>query len=374
MRAIHNARSFLRGLRTNIPGEIRVNEKIIVIESDDWGSIRTPSKSVLDAFRKNAFELDKSIYKVDALESSSDIVNLFDLLGSFRNDFGETPIFTTNTIVANPDFEKIRESDFKTYHYEKFTETYKKYPEHSTNLSLLKQGIQQKLIFPQFHGREHLDIPRWMEALRSGNEKVLYSFSLGSTYSGKGDYSFMGAFDWSEKGEIEQHKAIIADGLNIFRDTFGFESKSFIAPCYSWDSDLEYALEENGVSIIQGQRMQLAPSGILKKYKLIPHYFGQRNSKALSFNVRNVFFEPVNNPNFDWTDEAMAGIQAAFLMKRPAVISTHRLNYIGFIDERNASNGLKQLKNLLKKILEKWPDVKFVSTNQLEKYFNNERG
>ena len=60
----------------------------------------------------------------DNKPNRNDIVKLFDLLASFRNAFGETPIFTTNTIVANPHFEKIRESDFKTYHYDKFTQTY----------------------------------------------------------------------------------------------------------------------------------------------------------------------------------------------------------------------------------------------------------
>ncbi|MDZ7634132.1 MAG: hypothetical protein U5L72_06700 [Bacteroidales bacterium] len=34
---------------------------------------------------------------------------------------------TANTLLANPDFEKIRETDFAKYHYEIFTDTYKRY-------------------------------------------------------------------------------------------------------------------------------------------------------------------------------------------------------------------------------------------------------
>jgi hypothetical protein len=84
-----------------------------------------------------------------------------------------------------------------------------------------------------------------------------------------------------------------------------------------------------------------------------------------------VFFEPVHNPGKDWTKPAMARIQAAFLMKRPAVISSHRVNYIGFIDPKNKENGLRQLGSLLKQILKKWPDVRFVTTDQLISYFSD---
>ena len=36
--------------------------------------------------------------------------------------------FTPLTIVANPDFSKIRDSDFSEYFYESFAETLKRYP------------------------------------------------------------------------------------------------------------------------------------------------------------------------------------------------------------------------------------------------------
>ncbi len=87
-------------------------------------------------------------------------------------------------------------------------------------------------------------------------------------------------------------------------------------------------------------------------------------------NIRNVFFEPVNDPTKDWTDAALARIQAAFLMKRPAVISTHRVNFVGFIDPKNRENGLVQLEKLLQTVVKKWPDVKFITTNELSNYIN----
>jgi hypothetical protein len=270
--------------------------------------------------------------------------------------------------MANPDFDKIKASGFETYFWEPFYKTFEKYPEHQNNLSIWKKGIAEAIFHPQFHGREHLNIGRWMRALQKQDEKVRFSFDWGSTYSGVEDYAFMEAFDWSFPEEVQDHKIIIKEGLEIFKDTFGFDSKSFIAPCYNWDSGLESFLAEQGIQWIQGIGSQLAPTGTFDNYQSIPHHFAQKNDYGTMYNIRNVFFEPVNDPTKDWTDSALGRIQAAFLMRRPAVISTHRVNYIGFIEPRNRENGLKQLDKLLRAVVRKWPEVKFITTDQLSDY------
>jgi hypothetical protein len=360
--------SYLGGIKTNMKGSIKVKEKLLVIESDDWGAIRTPSKEALKKFNENGFDLSNSVYKVDALASKTDLNLLFDLLLSVKNADGQHPIITANSIMANPDFDKIRESDYKNYYYEPFYETFKKYQEHHDNLELWKNGINSNIFKPQFHGREHLNINRWMKALQSKENMVLKSFELGSTYSGNGDYSYMEAYDWTEQNEVELHEIIIKEGLGIFESTFGFKSNSFIAPCYNWDSSLEPFLSQEGITCIQGISNQLAPTGKFNCYKPINHYFGQKNTNGTIYNVRNVFFEPTSNPTIDWTDIAMARIRTAFFFNKPAVISTHRINYIGYIDSKNRDNGLLQLKKLLTKIVKKWPDIKFITSDQLINY------
>ena len=351
-------------------GSVKVSEKLLIIESDDWGAIRMPSKEALVAFEKNGFEVDKSIYKVDSLASETDLNSLFDLLLSVKNSNGEHPIFTANSIMANPDFEKIRASDFQKFYFEPFYKTFEKYPEHQNNLEIWKKAINEGIFKPQFHGREHLDIIRWLKALQNHDKNLHYSFNWGATYSGKADYAFMGAFDWSDPSDIESHKEIIAEGLEIFTNVFGYKSTSFIAPCYNWDPELEPFLAKNGIECLQGVRSQLAPTGILNKYRPINHFFGEKNKFGSFYNVRNVFFEPSNDLNKDWIDTAMARIQIAFLYNKPAVISTHRINYIGFIDPKNRDNGLMLLKTLLNKVVKKWPEIKFISTDQLSNYIS----
>ena len=58
---------------------------------------------------------------------------------------------------------------------------------------------------------------------------------------------------------------------------------------------------------------------------------------------------------------------AAFRMHKPAHISSHRVNYSGHIDAQNRNIGLKKLKILLSEITRKWPDVEFISGQELIK-------
>lgn len=49
----------------------------------------------------------------------------------------------------------------------------------------------------------------------------------------------------------------------------------------------------------------------------------------------------------------------------PAVISSHRTNYIGGLDPKNRMESLKQLDELLGTILKQWPEERFITTTQL---------
>ena len=46
-------------------------------------------------------------------------------------------------------------------------------------------------------------------------------------------------------------------------------------------------------------------------------------------------------------------------------MSAHRINFIGILDEKNRKNNLKLFESLLKRIIKLWPDVEFMSSDQL---------
>jgi hypothetical protein len=58
-------------------------------------------------------------------------------------------------------------------------------------------------------------------------------------------------------------------------------------------------------------------------------------------------------------------MKIAFGWNKPAIINTHRVNYIGSLYPSNRKNGLNQLRTLLQKIKKNWPKVEFLATHEL---------
>lgn len=357
----------------------RTNRKIVVIESDDWGSIRMSNVGAYNKLLLKGYRVDQSPYnKYDSLESNEDLIQLFNVLNSVKGFDGKPAKFTINNIVANPDFKKIKKSNFQEYFWEPFTKTLERYPAHDKVMPLYRQGIEQGVIMPQFHGREHLNIQRWMEALRQKDKATNDAFELNifsPCISDATEYAneYMDAFDYDSENVIKLQQEILVEALSLFEHLWGFSSKSFIAPCYIWDSRIESVLAENGVKYLQGIVNQFNPCNEKGyKYKKKYHYQGQQNKFNQRFLIRNAFFEPSANPKFQWEVDCIKRIETAFKWKKPAIISSHRLNYIGYLNPENRKVNLKRLKGLLDTIIKKWPDIQFISSDELGDLMNKE--
>ena len=69
----------------------------------------------------------------------------------------------------------------------------------------------------------------------------------------------------------------------------------------------------------------------------------------------------------------MKQIETAFRWNKPAIISSHRVNFCGHIDPKNREKGLDSLKQLLQEIVKKWPDVEFMAADELASCVKNEK-
>jgi hypothetical protein len=360
----------------SIPGK-RVDEKIIIIESDDWGSIRMSSKRAYNSLLDKGIPVNKSFYnKYDSLASSEDLENLFHVLSKYKDKLGNSPVITANTIVANPDFERIRQDNFEKYHYELFTDTLKKYSNtHQNSFDLWKEGIKSKVFIPQFHGREHLNYKRWLSSLKQGNKDAVAAFDenvFGYPLDAKSPFytNYMAAFDIDNENDINDQVLAVQQGLEIFKEVIGYPAESFIAPNYIWHDAIEQAVAKQGIKQLQSGLYQFKPSLKKEQYKKVMHYIGQKNKYGLSYSVRNAFFEPSFSTGTDWVNNCLHRVDVAFKWKKPAIICSHRVNYIGAIEKSNRDNSLRQLDVLLKKITQKWPEAIFISSNQLNDYLN----
>ncbi len=365
-----SVKRFLSDSIVNLRGW-RTDRRIVVIESDDWGSERTPSKEVLKALKDDGFNVEACHYMMnDSLASERDLENLFELLMKYKDSGGIHPLITANCIMVNPDFARIKADGFRNYYFEHFRETLKRYPEHQNSFSLWKAGMDDGVFHPELHGREHLNVSLWMRDLRNGLGETARAFDLGVFAVSRHIVrekrgSYLAAFDRTDGGPLHEKGIIVEEAVKLFQDTFGYASESFVAPNYVWDDPVESVLHQSGVRYIQGIRNQYLSEAYERPKNTRPHYQGQKNHLGQRYLVRNVIFEPASSPNIDWVDRCMAQISTAFRYGKPAVISSHRVNYVGFINAANRDRNLRLLNLLLQSLLRRWPDVRFLSSGAL---------
>lgn len=353
-----------------------LGKKYVVFESDDWGSERITSKKDMDALIKAGIDLYSNPHNhLDSLETEDDLTALFDVLEQFRDKNGNHPVITANSVVANPDFQKIRASDYREYHFETTIETYGKKKESANCPAIIEQGIGAGIFHPQFHGREHLNVNSWLAELQAGNKVLhkafdhgMYAIDLDAEFTGR--TNFMAAFDSYLDKEIDAFSKIIEEGSSLFRTQFGYRSESFIAPCYAWHPKLEPHLKSCGVDYIQGLPIQFIP--ILNgTHKEVFHYQGKKNKNDQHYIIRNCFFEPSYHSKTDVIAECIRRLKIIFFWGKPAIISTHRINYSGALDENNRRRNLDILTQLLQLILKTWPEVEFITTDKLGRIYKN---
>ena len=342
--------------------------KLVVIESDDWGSIRMKShKTVQKLYSENIPVEYSQFTQFDGLERVEDIEALYEVLSSVKDSRGNFACITPLVLTANPSFDRIRSNGFEKYEYESITETFSNYNEDGVIDLWNNFGIKENLFYPQFHGREHLNHTRWMKAIKQQDSLARKAFEQESILgillerSSQKD-NHMAAFEainFEEQDAVDRSCKI---GLEEFERLFGYKSISAM-PSQSIISDKSIkTLISSEVKFLQcGQHFVPTFDSLDKR----DYLWGHQDTNGMLYWRRNVNFEPYQNINKDHIDESLAEIALAFRFGKPAVISSHRINFTSRVTTSIRDVSLKQLKSLLKVIVRKWPDVQFISSAKL---------
>ena len=357
----------------------RTDRKIVVFAVDDYGNVRLHSKEARKKLDQAGLPTYNRFDQFDTLETKQDLESLFEVLTSIRDKHGRHAVFTPYAVPCNINFEKIAETGYKEYHYELLPQTYQKLSEldasaYSGAWELWKEGIEKGLMAPQFHGREHMNLKVFSEKLRAGDHDLMTCLQNRSfTSISRNDYetiSPMAAFDfWSFEENQGLHR-VIEDGLDQFENVFGYRAENFTPPVYNVHPVLYKTLKRGGIDFIDAAMVSNRHQG-QGSYKKQFNYTGKQADPGILLMVRNVVFEPTDDRNIDWVSYAMNQIEAAFRWNRPAIISSHRVNFCGHIDKKNRERGLMALKLLLQKVTERWPDVEFMTAHELGKLINS---
>lgn len=352
---------------SNIPGWSG-KRKIVIFESDDWGSVRMPSAEAYQSLKAAGLNIEEGAggryNKYDTLASAEDLSMLYEVLTSVKDKNNSGAKITAVSLTSNPDFEKIKASGYKEYFYEPFTTTLEKYNKHGA-FKLWQEGYNAGIFVPEFHGREHLNVAAWLRALQQDDKEALLAFDQGVWgYKRKhGKIGFQAAFDLEFATDIELQKSIVSDGLDQFEKIHGRRASFFVPPNGPFNNALEPVAASKGIQFMSTSKIQKEVLGEGKTRKNF-RYLGKKNKYGQLYITRNAFFEPSGSRKNE-IDTCLAEIELAFKWKKPAIISSHRVNFIGGLDIANRDNSLKQLKQLLDNIVKKWPDVEFMTSTEL---------
>jgi hypothetical protein len=365
---IQNIKNLLTQNAKNVIGW-KTRRKIVVISVDDYGNVRLDSKQARDKMNQAGLKIYSPFDAYDALEDKEDLEMLYDALTAVKDKNGRHAVFTPFAVPCNINYEKMAETGYQAYYYELLPETFSKLKGYEGAWNLWKEGIEKGLMAPQFHGREHLNLKVFEEKLAKQDSEVLTALKNRSyssiSSSGYKTISVTAAFDFWNFKENERFDEILRDGLDAFEKVFGYRADYFNPPAGGGHPIIHEVLKNGGIRYIDTPLIKNEHQGN-GRYKKIFNYTGKKNHLGQTYVVRNVIFEPTfNNKQQDWINYTLYQVETAFRWNRPAVISSHRVNYGGHIDPGNRKTGVLALKELLRRIVQKWPEVEFMAANEL---------
>lgn len=343
-------------------------EKLIAIESDDWGSLRVRNYQELES-RVNkilgVFNLDAKRYNQnDTLESVNDIKNLTKILEKHKTVNNPNGVLINFiSVTHNPNFQKIKDEDYKNYYRESIADTYKRY-DRGDVINTVLDAIQKKLIHVEFHGTEHINFPLWIRDLQKNIESVRTAFDIEFwgfvNLNHQQHIDYQAAYELDREEDDAQFLDSLKAGINEFENIWGYTPTYFVPPNGPFPISLYSDLKNLGIEFIcepKNQRVSLGNG----KFKRRINWLG-KSHRGIRTLTRNAFFEPNSAEKSNWVESCLSQINSSFNAKRPVILSTHRVNYIGGLNPENAEKGLSQLDELLYKIILTWPDVKFVKS------------
>lgn len=351
----------------NIPGW-KTKRKMVVFAVDDYGNVRATKKMAANTTGQS----DNRFDRYDNLETREDLEMLYEVLASVQDKNGHAAIFTPYALSANMNFEAMEAENWESYIPELLPETYKKLSasdpkDYEGTWAMWQEGIKSGLMVPQYHGREHFNLHLISQLLVQKEPKLMLSLknralcNIGKFPEYPVGWTAAFAF-WATK-EIPALKEIVSSGIKDFEKVYGYKSTCFTPPAQQFPEDLEPVLQTLDIRSIDKAFYRPKHIGF-GKYKKEFNRIGYNRKTNLVEIVRNVVFEPTNS-NIDHVAKAMLQIEMAFKWNKPAIISSHRVNFSGLIDPKNRKKGLADLKKLVKEITLRWPEVEFLGMDQL---------
>lgn len=355
--------------------------KTIVFESDDWGQCYALPDAAALRLAGPLFPPSLAFSATATLERVEDLENLFGILERYAGSDGRKVIFQPNYIVANPDYEDARDGKFQFIDLPAFPRRW----ERGQLISKALEGIERGVWYPEYHGSVHYDYRKWLYSTRKRDPQALASLEHDSIalwavlqrteFDTEREY-YDSISELNSHVTPRQQRIDIQRGADVFERLFGRRPVSVAAPAYCWQNKTERIFSENGIKVVQAKNRQNRPiqwpERILNRIRRtwgrpsrpVPA-MGSTNS-GVRYLWRNGDFEPVSSHG---AKDALSQIQSAWSRNEPAIVSSHRVNFVNQSDAIR-EHGLREFDLLLGAVTRNHPEAVFLTDNEVGQLYS----
>ena len=342
----------------------------VVFESDDWGACQTVRNNEhAKLLKKLYFEMHGHEREfTGTLETPESLQNLFYVLNTFKGADGLPASFTAFTCFSNPDFEKIKKSNYSEYHEISIDKGFPSEWKRGDIVGKMRQGVEMGVWAPEYHGTLHHVSPIvLMERLRSKSKEGKIFRKLFDS----GAFFFYEHIPEYDGADVTEQFNMVQRGIGYFKNAFGVSPQSAITSDAYPETEIVWAI--NGIRTIQLKTAKLnddTPTVYNTKpwnFQDIYAEMGQYNPMLdVIYMERNVFFEGYKKYP---AAEIMEVIERRINSGKPSIISTHRCHYSS-VDKEYEKRSLDDLKKLLQLIALR-KDVSCLTTSEVGQLYRH---
>lgn len=333
----------LRYLRDCIVPLLRepvLKSPVLIIESDDWGPGPAEDADVLEQLTQIlTFYRDKNQHP--AVMSLGIILSIPKGIQELSKEMPGGNNLIVREFLADNKYEKIH--------------------------SIMKKGEHKGCFSLQLHGLDHF----WHSSLSyyAGKDREIYNWLSKNEYSRTEELPSYLQGRWTDSshlpsrrlGQLEVDEAVSGE-VTAFKNYSRKLPKVVVPPAFIWTDQVERAWKKEGIRIVitPGKRFEsYDQNGCICYFgKRIRN--GQMSKSGLYYLVRDDYFEPVRGHK---AEKGLAALVKKTAAGRSTLLETHRFNFIGKRDETDLA--LKELKMLLERSLQLYPDLLFMPPEKL---------
>lgn len=309
---------------------------VVIVESDDWGPGPT--------------------------EQARRLGDICAVLSHHQDATGRYPVMTIGLVLGVPDAAAIR-SDGMAYYQRVTLEDARCRDMRAT----LQDGAHCGILALQLHGMEHLWPPTFMRLARQDGEVRRWLEQSGAI--GTENLPPQVQSRWidgstlpSQPLDVAAIEPAVREEITAFAQFFGETPTVAVPPTFIWNTAVEQAWAAMGVRFVvtpgrryTGRNLQGQPDGVDRQM-----LNGELGDGGVRYLVRDIYFEPTLGHQ---AERVLAEIQQHYRLGRPALLETHRFNFLG--EESAHQRSLCELESLLGGLLRELPQVRFTSTEEL---------